>query len=73
MAGGLLIAVASLAAEPGLQACGLQELPTWAEELRFSGFRAQAQQLWSTGLVAPKYVGSSLIRDQTCVSWILYH
>ena len=77
MAGGLLIAVASPAAEPGLWACGLQELPTWAQELRFSGFRAQAQQLWSTGLVAPKYVGSSLIRDQTCVSCIgrriLYH
>ena len=39
---GLLIAVASLVAEQGLQVCGLQQL--WCV-----GSRAQAQQLWRTG------------------------
>ena len=29
--------------------------------------RAEAQQLWRTGLVAPRHVGSSQIRDQTRV------
>ena len=41
------------------------------------GSRAQAQWLWLMGFVAPQHVGSSWIRDQTCVSsigrWILYH
>ena len=32
--------------------------------------RAQAQKLWCTGLVGPWHVGSSQIRDQTCVSCI---
>ena len=39
--------------------------------------RAQAQQLWHTGLAAPWRVGSSWTRDRTCVScigrWILNH
>ena len=39
--------------------------------------RAQAQQLWHTGLAAPWCVGSSWTRDRTCVScigrWILNH
>ena len=48
----LLIAVASLVAEHGLQACGVQQL--W-----LAGSRAQAQQLWRKGLVAPRHVGSS--------------
>ena len=39
---GLLIAVASLVAERGLQVLGLQEL-------RLPGFAEQAQQLWCTG------------------------
>ena len=61
---GLLIAVASLVAEHGLQARGLQQL--W-----LAGSRAQAQQWWCTGLVAPRLVGSSRTRDRTrvpCVS-----
>ena len=41
------------------------------------GSRAQAQQLWGMGLVAPWHVESSWIRDRTCVSCIgrqvLYH
>ena len=32
------------------------------------GSRALAQQLWHTGSVAPRHVGSSQTRDQTCVS-----
>ena len=41
-------------------ACGLQQL--W-----LAGSRAQAQQLWHTGLVAPRHVGSSQARDRTHV------
>ena len=48
---------------------------TWAQWLQFLGSRAQS--LWHMGLVAPQQVGSSWIRDQTCVSCIdmqiLYH
>ena len=57
---GLLIAVASLVAEHGLQVHGLQQL--W-----LAGSRAQAQQLWLAGLVAPWHVQSSRTRDQTRV------
>ena len=57
---GLLIVVASVVVEHGLQARGLQYL--W-----LIGSRAQAQQLWFTGLVAPRHVGSSQTRDGTCV------
>ena len=67
---GLLIVVASLLAEHGLQG----SLAQVAELL--PGCRAQAQQLWHTGLVTLRHVGSSQIRDQNCVSctgrWILY-
>ena len=66
---GLLIAVASLVVEHGLQACELQQL--WLE-----GSRAQAQQ-WYMGLVALWHVGSSRTRDRThvpCIGrWILNH
>ena len=41
------------------------------------GSRAQAQNLWHAGLVAPQHVGSFWTRDQTHVPrigrWILYH
>ena len=57
---GLLIAVASLVMEHGLQAHGLQQL--W-----LAGSRAQAQQLWCTGLVALRHVGSSQTRARTRV------
>ena len=54
----------------GLQARGLQQL--W-----FVGSRAQAQQLWCTGLLAPRHVGSSRTRARThvpCIGrWILNH
>ena len=47
------------------------------QELQFPGPRAQAQQLWRTGLVALLLVRSSWTRDPTCVSCvgrqILYH
>ena len=58
------------AAEHRLQVCVLQQL--W-----HAGSRAQAQQLWCTGLVAPWHVGSSQTRDRTrvpCIGrWILNH
>ena len=42
-----------------------------------AGSRAWAQRLWYTDLVTLKSVGSSCIRDQTCVPriarWILNH
>ena len=48
---------------PGSRAWGLQEL-------RLPGPRAQAQELWHTGLVAPRHVGSSWSRDRTRASCI---
>ena len=56
----------------GFSSCG-----TWAQQLLLAGSRAQAQQLWRTGLVAPRHVGSSLTRARTrvpCIGrWILNH
>ena len=60
---GLLIAVASLVAEHRLQAHRLQQL--W-----LAGSRAQAQQLWHTGLVVPWHAGSSRTRARTRVPCI---
>ena len=60
---GLLNAVASLVAEHGLQAHGLQQL--W-----LAGSIAQAHQLWHTNLVAPRHVGSSWTRARTGVPCI---
>ena len=68
---GLLIVVASLVAEHGLQARGLQQL--WLagfQQLWLTGFRAQAQQLWCTDLVAPWHGGSSPTRARTRVPCI---
>ena len=52
--------------------CGM-----WTWSLQLPGSRAQAQQLWHTGLVAPQQAGSSWTRDWNHVSsigsWILYH
>ena len=56
---------------------GFSSCSAWAQELRFLNSRAQAKQLWCTGLFGPWFVDSSQIRDQTCVSCIgmriLYH
>ena len=60
---GLLIAVASLVAEHGLQVHGPPQL--W-----HVGSRVQAQQLWHVGLVAPRHVGSSWTRARTRVPCI---
>ena len=50
---------------------------TWAQQLWFARSRAQAQQSWHTGLVAPWHVGSSQTRARThvpCIHrWILNH
>ena len=68
---GLLIAVASLVVEHGLQAHGLQQLQHVGSVVVVHGLQgAQAQQLWRMGLVAPWHVGSSQSRDQTHVPCI---
>ena len=59
----LLIAVASLPA-------GRRLWDTWAQQFQSTGSRAQVQQLWHTGLVAPRRAGSSRSRDRTRVSCI---
>ena len=63
--------------------CGAQTLghvvlcscSAWTQQLWLAGSRAQAQQLWCTGLTAPQHVGSSWTRDQTgdpnIARWIL--
>ena len=38
--------------------CGERVLGARAQQLGFLGSRAQAQELWCTGLVAPWHVGS---------------
>ena len=69
----------------GFSCCGAQALACegfsscsmWAQQLRLPGSRAQAQQLWCTGLAAVQHVGSSRTRVQIHVSCIarqiLYH
>ena len=64
----LLIAVASLVAEHGLQ--GFSSCGTWAQQLWLTGSGAQAQQLWCTGLVALWHVGSSRTRARTRIPCI---
>ena len=49
----------------GFSSCGM-----WAQQLWLLGSRAQAQQLWHVGLVAPRHVESSGTRDQTHVPCI---
>ena len=49
----------------GFSSCG-----TRAQQLWLAGSRAQAQQLWRTGLVALRHVGSSRSRAQTRVPCI---
>ena len=44
---------------------GFSSFGTWAQQLGLPGSRAQPQQLCLTGLVAPRHVGSSWIRDRT--------
>ena len=65
---GLLIAVASLVAEHGLQ--GFSSCGMGARQLWLAGSGWQAQQLWCTGLVAPWHVGSSRTRARTRVPCI---
>ena len=49
----------------GFSSCGSR-----AQQLWLAGSRAQAQQLWCTGLVAPRHVGSSRTRARTRVTCI---
>ena len=73
---GLLTAGASHCS--GFSCCGARALGAWAsvvvacalQQLWLAGSRVQAQQLWPTGLVAPRHVGSSQTRARTCVPCI---
>ena len=51
----------------GSRRTGLSSCDMWAQQLWLAGSRAQAQQLWHTGLVALWHVGSSWTRAQTHV------
>ena len=50
----------------GFSCCRAQALACRLQQLPDSG--AQAQELWCTGFIAPRPVGSSWTRDGTCVS-----
>ena len=60
-----------------LEYVGFSSYGSWAQWFWLLGSRAQTQKLWHMGLVGPQHVGSSWIRDWTCVSCIdrqiLYH
>ena len=51
----------------GSRCAGFSSCGTRARQLWFVGSRAQAQQLWCTGLAAPWHVGSSQTRALTRV------
>ena len=50
-----------------LERAGFGSCGTWTQQLWLSGSRAQTQQLWRAGLVAPWHVGSSQTRPRTRV------
>ena len=54
----------------GSRRAGFSSCGTRAQQLWLMGSRAQAQQLWHTGLVAPQHVGSSRTRARTRVPCI---
>ena len=54
----------------GSRRAGFSSCGTWAQQLWLAGSRAQARQLWRTGLVAPWHVGSSWAGAQTRVPCI---
>ena len=51
----------------GSRWAGFSSFGMWTQQLRLAASRAQAQQLWRTGLVAPQHVGSSWTRARTRV------
>ena len=53
-----------------LECSGFSSCSMWDQYLLFLGFNAQAQELWFTGLVAPRCMESSRTRDRTPVSCI---
>ena len=60
--------VASPAGAQALWCMGYTRCGVWARELCLEGSRAQASWLRCTGLVTPRHVGFSWIRDRTLVS-----
>ena len=66
----LLIAVASLVVEHGLQVDGLWQLQHMGSAVVARGLQSAGSVVWHTVLVAPQHVGSSRTRDQTRVPCI---
>ena len=56
-----------LSRSTGSRRVGLSSCGRWAQQLWLVGSRAQAQQLWHTGPVAPRHVGSSRTRARARV------
>ena len=54
----------------GSSCAGFNSCGTWSPQLWLVGSRAQAQQLWRTGLVAPRHMRSSWTRARTHVPCI---
>ena len=54
----------------GSRCAGFSSCGTWAQQLWLAGSRVQAQQLWCTGLVVWRHVGSSRTRARTRVPCI---
>ena len=64
---GLLIMVASLAVSQAPGRSGLSSRGSQGQYLWLAVSRAQTQELWHRGLIAPGHVGSSGAWDPTCV------
>lgn len=73
----LVVVCVVLVAEHGSRGNGLHSYGAWTQQLQLPGFRAQAQQLFCKGLVAPWHVGSSSDHESSSVfcidRQILYH
>ena len=54
----------------GSRSAGFSSCGVWAQQFWLTGSRAQAQQLWRMGLVAPRHVRSSQTGAQICVRCI---
>ena len=61
----------------GARAEGSSGSSSWAREFLHPALKPTPQQLWRTGLAAPRHVGASWTRDQIRVfctgRWVLYH
>ena len=67
---GATLCCGAWASRGGFPCCGAWALGAWASVVVARGSRAQAQQLWRMGLVAPWHVGSPRTRIPTGVPCI---